>query len=55
MFQMLDDDLGSVSTQFAFDHFRQHSEEKTTTAKSSSFGNGRESNKMGSFEVVLFI
>lgn len=54
MFQILDDDLGSViSTQFAFDHFRQNSEEKSTTAKSSSFG--RECNELDSFEVVIYL
>lgn len=54
MFQILDDDLGSVSTQFAFDHFRQHSEEKSITAKSNSFGHGREGNELDSFEVVIY-
>ncbi|KAJ6636186.1 Inositol hexakisphosphate and diphosphoinositol-pentakisphosphate kinase [Pseudolycoriella hygida] len=39
MFQMLDDDLGPASTQFAFDNFRQYSEDKATAAKGLSFGN----------------
>lgn len=53
MFQMLDDELGPVSTvQFAFDHFRQHSDEKTTVGMSSSC-NGREGNEADSFEVVF--
>lgn len=54
MFQMLDDDLGP-DTQFAFDHFRQHSEEKTAIGKSSSFGDGRDGNVVDSFEVVIFL
>lgn len=56
MFQMFDDDLDvpSLSTQFAFDHLRQNSEEKSTAAKSSSsFGHGREGNELDSFEVVF--
>lgn len=53
MFQMLDDDLGPVSTQFAFDHFRQHSEEKSSTAKNNSFGHVREGDELDSFEVVI--
>lgn len=52
---MLDEDLGPVSTQFAFDHFRQQSEEKTTIGESSSFGHGREGYDVDSFEVVIFI
>lgn len=33
MFQMLDNELGPESTQFAFDHFRQHSEEQSVVVK----------------------
>lgn len=47
MFQMLDNELGPESTQFAFDHFRQHSEEKTVVAKASV----PEGMKVQSFEV----
>lgn len=52
---MLDEDLGPASTQFAFDHFRQQSEEKTTIGETSSFGHGREGNDVDSFEVVIFL
>lgn len=55
MFQMLDEDLGPVSTQFAFDHFRQLSEEKTTIGESGSFGHGRDGNYVDSFEVAIFL
>lgn len=52
MFQMLDEELGPVSTQFAFDHFRQHSEDKTTVRENSSLG--QTSDKGDPSEVAFF-
>lgn len=52
MFQMLDNDLGPESTQFAFDQFRQNSEEKTIVGKSSLLAQDQETTKIDSFEVL---
>ncbi|XP_037050374.1 inositol hexakisphosphate and diphosphoinositol-pentakisphosphate kinase isoform X3 [Bradysia coprophila] len=50
MFQMLDNELGPESTQFAFDQFRQNSEEKTLVGKSSLIAQDREKTNIDSFE-----
>ncbi len=54
MFQMLDNELGP-ECQFAFDHFRQNSEEKTLVGKGCTFGHDREGTKVDSFEVVISV
>lgn len=53
MFQMLDNELGPESTQFAFDQFRQNSEEKTVVGKSSLIAQDREKTNIDSFEVLI--
>lgn len=50
MFQMLDDDLGPVGTQFAFDHFRQQSEEKRATKDNAC---GHTDNVIESLDAVI--
>lgn len=52
MFQMLDNELGPESTQFAFDQFRQNPEEKTVVGKSSLIARDRDKTKIDSFEVL---
>lgn len=49
MFQMLDDELGT-DTQFAFDNFRQQSEE---IGKNNSFGHAHGKNRTDSIEVII--